>query len=146
VEQQVRRGHQRTFVLTIDIVIGIENNVPVPTVHVTPDMFTVRLSRVEKVAGLLRDLRVPLTAVRDVAVVPDGLAAARGVRAPGLGIPGRRKLGTWRRRGGSTYVAVRRGEPALDVTLTGARYARVLVATPDAAALAARLTTVDADR
>jgi hypothetical protein len=111
-----------------------------PTVHVTPDSVTVRLSRAEKVAGLLRDLQVPLTAVTDVAVVPDGLAAARGIRAPGLGVPGRRKLGTWRGRGTRTYVAVRRGEPALRLTLTGAGYTTLLVGTPDAAALAAALT------
>jgi hypothetical protein len=60
----------------------------------------------EKIAGLLRDQDIPLSAVRAAEVVPDGLAAARGLRAPGLALPGRRKVGTWRSPTGKTLVAV----------------------------------------
>ena len=106
------------------------------TVQLTTDSLTVHLSRAEKLAGLLRDLTVPLDAVSHVEVVPDGVAAVRGLRAPGLGLPWRR-IGTWRRRGERALVSVRRGEPALRLRLTGARFDTVLVGLPDAAATAA---------
>jgi hypothetical protein len=57
---------------------------------VSDDTLTVRLPPVSKVAGLLRDQVIPRSAVTAVEVVPDGLAAARGLRAPGLALPGRR--------------------------------------------------------
>ncbi len=92
--------------------------------------------------GLLRDLEAPLPAVRSVEVVPDGFAALRGLRAPGLGLPGLRAIGTWRRRGTRTYVSVRRG-PAVRIELTGQRFDTALVSADDAAAVAA---AVDARR
>ena len=106
------------------------------TIETTSGTLRVSLTRAEKVLGLLRDLEVPLPAVRSVAVVPDGLAAARGLRAPGLGLPGVRRIGTWRRRGSKTFVSVRRG-PAVRLELTGGRFDTVLVSADDAAAVAA---------
>ena len=108
------------------------------TVQLTTDSLTVRLSRAEKLAGLLRDLTVPLAAVPEVTVVPDGASAVRGVRAPGLGLP-RRRIGTWRRRGERSLVSVRRGEPALRLRLAGQRFDTVLVGLPDAATTAAEI-------
>ena len=109
------------------------------TIQTTSGTLRVSLTRTEKVLGLLRDLEAPLTAVRAVAVVPAGRAATRGVRAPGLGLPGLRLIGTWRRRGGRTLVSVRRGRPAVRIELTGQRHDSVLVSTDDAAAVAAAL-------
>jgi hypothetical protein len=74
------------------------------SIHVSDDTLTVRMAPLTKLAGLLRDQRIPLTAVTAVEVVQDGLAAARGLRAPGLALPGRRKVGTW--RGGSSCAAI----------------------------------------
>jgi hypothetical protein len=116
-----------------------ENNSAMATIEMTSGTLRVSLTRTEKVLGLLRDLEVPLSAVRSVAVVPDGLAAARGVRAPGLGLPGLRLIGTWRRRGSRTLVSVRRGQPAVRVELAGQRHDTVLVSADDAAAVAAVL-------
>jgi len=113
-----------------------------PTTRLSDDALEVRLRPWEKVAGLLPDLRVPLSAVREVEVVDDALSAPHGVRAPGLALPGIVKTGTWRgRRDGSgrQYVAVRRGVPALRLLLDGQRWASAVVSTPDAAQLAARL-------
>jgi hypothetical protein len=101
-------------------------------ITVSADRFRIHLARWERVAGLVRDLDVPLSAVRSVEVAPDGLAAARGLRAPGLGIPGRRKIGTWRWRGHKSWVAVRRGEPALVIELDGVRFDRIVVGCPQA--------------
>ena len=109
------------------------------TTTITGDRLRVALTTSEKVAGLLRDVDVPLTAVREARVEPDALGAVRGIRAPGFAIPGRTKIGTWRRRGHRTVVVVRSGVPALRVLLAGAGPDELLVSTPDAAALAREL-------
>ncbi|MGY1737079.1 hypothetical protein ACI79L_13595 [Geodermatophilus sp. SYSU D00684] len=109
------------------------------TVTTTSQTLRITLTPAEKVLGLLRDLEVPLTAVRTAEVVPDGLAAARGLRAPGLGVPGRRKIGTWRRRGGTSFVSVRRGA-AVRLELTGQRVDTLLVTVDDAPAVVAALS------
>ncbi|MGY1734352.1 hypothetical protein ACI798_22845 [Geodermatophilus sp. SYSU D01045] len=105
----------------------------------TSQTLRITLTPAEKVLGLLRDLEVPLSAVRSAEVVPDGLAAAHGLRAPGLGLPGVRKIGTWRRRGGKAFVSVRRGT-AVRLELTGQRVDTVLVTVDDAAAVVAALS------
>jgi hypothetical protein len=110
------------------------------TIHLSDDTLTVRLAPLTRLAGLLRDQRIPLTAVTAVEVVADGLAAARGLRAPGLALPGRRKVGTWRGRGTRRMVDVRRGQPALRLQLRGQRYDELLLGHDDASALAHRLS------
>lgn len=109
------------------------------TINLTDTAVVVRFAWWEKLAGLVRDLEVPLSSVRAVELAPDGLAAARGLRAPGLGIPGRRKIGTWRRPGAKALVSVRRGQPAVQVELQGARFHRMVIGSDDAAELAERL-------
>lgn len=110
------------------------------TTRLTADAVEITLSRREKIGALHGDVRIPRSAIRRADVVPDGLAAVRGLRAPGLAIPGVVKLGTWRgRRGAKRFVAVRRSVPALRLDLVGDRYDTVVVSTPDAAALAADL-------
>lgn len=104
------------------------------TLTITADAVAVRFTRLEKVLGLVGDHVVPRSAVTAAEVVPDGLSAARGLRAPGLGIPGRRKLGTWRGHG-RTLVSVRRGQPAVQLSLEGQGWARWLIGTDDAARL-----------
>ena len=104
-----------------------------------PPVLSLRLTRLEKVAGLLRDVEVPLSAVRAVEVVPDAVGATTGLRAPGLGIPGVRKIGTWRGAGRRSLVCVRRGQPAVRVRLEGQRWDVLLVGTDNAEAVAASL-------
>ncbi len=100
----------------------------------------ISLSRAEKIFGLLRDLEVPRSAVITAEAVPSGLAELRGLRAPGLGLPGVRAIGTWRARSEKSYVSVRRGAPALRLRLAGQRYDTVLISTTDAVRLAAELS------
>ena len=108
------------------------------TIETTPGTLRISLTRAEKVLGLLRDLEVPLSAVRSAEVVPEGLTTVRGLRAPGFGLPTRR-IGTWRRRGTRTYLSVRRG-PAVRLELTGQRYDSVLVTVDDAPAVVAAVS------
>jgi hypothetical protein len=91
----------------------------------------VTLALNEKFWGLLADLRVPIRSITAVDVVPNGRRATRGLRAPGLGGP-RRLIGTWRARHDKQYVCVRRGQPAVKITLDGQRYRTVLIGLDDA--------------
>jgi len=109
------------------------------SMRVTVDRLELRFTRTEKLLGLLRDLDVPLSAVRQVEIVPNGLTATTGLRAPGYALPWSRKLGTWRRRGHKSLVDVRRDQPALRVLLQGQRFDEVLVGSDDAERLAAEL-------
>ncbi|MDN5857301.1 MAG: lysophospholipase [Pseudonocardia sp.] len=104
----------------------------------------VELTRAQRVAGLLRDVRVPLHAVRDVEVVPNTLYATTGIRAPGLGVPGLIKIGTWRRRGHRELVVAGAGAPGVRVSLSGRPYDALVLATDEPERLAADLRSAAA--
>ena len=112
------------------------------SIEITPETLTVRFSTSERVLGLVRDITVPRSAVGDVTVEADALAAVRGLRAPGLGLPGLRKVGTWRGFGGAprrTAVSVGKGQPAVRIALLGQRWDELVIGADDATELAARL-------
>ncbi len=113
------------------------------TVVITNQALSVHLTVGEKIAGLRRDLQVPLSAVTAVEVVPDALAAVRGLRAPGLGLPRVRKIGTWRTKDGAEFVVASAGQPAVRVHLQGQKLSSLLVGTEDADELA---RTIEAAR
>jgi len=108
------------------------------TLHVTADTLQVRFTRPEKVLGLVRDRDVPLSAVVSVVLAEKGVAAVRGIRAPGLGVPGVRLIGTWRGTG-RTLVSVSRDQPAVVVDLGGQHYARLIIGADDAAGIVGEL-------
>src|SRR3954454_19472757 len=105
------------------------------SIQLDDDELVVRLTTPEKVAALHGDVHVPSRAIQRVAVEPQPLEAVRGLRAPGLSIPRRTKIGTWRRFRHRGFVVARRNVPAVRVRLTGAQYDDLLVSTPDADAL-----------
>ncbi len=110
-------------------------------VQLTNGDVVVRLTTAEKVGALHGDLRFPRSAVERVEVFEKGLSATRGMRAPGLAVPGRIKAGTWRsRRHGREFVAVTRGRPAVRLHLSGQPYASVLVSEDRPEELAASLS------
>jgi hypothetical protein len=108
--------------------------------QLSPSTLSVRFTRGEKIAGLVHDVAVPRDAVREVEVVSEPLEALHGLRAPGLALPGVRKIGTWRRPGQKVLVSVRRHQPAVRVRLHGTPWTELLVGTDDAASVAAALT------
>lgn len=113
------------------------------TITSTPSNLSVTFSTYEKVFGLLRDITVPLASITSVTVEADGIRAAKGLRAPGLGVPGLRKIGTWRRRANGctarTAVSVRRGQPAVRIELRGTSWDQLLIGQDDARATADEL-------
>ncbi|HEX6956087.1 MAG TPA: hypothetical protein VF156_14535 [Agromyces sp.] len=108
-------------------------------IRITDGRLRITLTRREKVAGLLGDVEVPLSSIRRVDLVDDAFDAVRGLRAPGLAIPGVTRVGTWRGRGRRSLVVARRGRPALVVDLEGQRFDRLVLSTTDAASLRDRL-------
>ena len=106
------------------------------SISVAEDALAVTLTFREKLAAAHRDVSVPLAAVRRVQVEPDALTAVSGLRAPGLAIPGRTKIGVWRGYGRRRFVVARRGVPALSVTLEGARFEQLIISTEHAAQIA----------
>jgi hypothetical protein len=109
------------------------------TLHADPSGITLRLGLLDRVLALRGDARIPARDIAAIAVVPDGMAAVAGVRAPGLGVPGARKIGTWRRRQGATLAVVRGRGPALEITATDGPVRRIVVSAHDAAARATAL-------
>jgi hypothetical protein len=104
---------------------------------ITDQRLRLEFSLTEKLLGALRrDLDVPLSNVGSVDLLEDSWSrAVHGLRV-GLGLPGVRLLGTWRKRGLRQLVDLRRGLPSLRITLRDhAPYDEVLVSTPDADAL-----------
>ena len=103
-------------------------------IRTTQDELTVELSPAERLWSLRGDVSVPRSTVTSAQVHDDALAQARGLRAPGLALPGRIKVGTWRSRSGKDLVVARRGEPAVVVELEGAAWRRLVVSQPNRAA------------
>lgn len=103
------------------------------TLSIDDHRLRLHFSRTEKVLGALtRDLDVPLSSVTSAEGLDEGWSrAVRGLRV-GLGLPGFRLLGTWRKRGQRQLVDLRRGQPFLRIRLRDTRYDEVLVSTPDA--------------
>ena len=105
-----------------------------PTVIVTSDSVTVRLSAAEKVGALHSDLSIPRSAIVAATVVDDPMSAVSGFRAPGHA-----KLGTWRHHDGKDFIAVYADRPAVELRLTGQRYERLLISVDDPQALVTQL-------
>ncbi|MGF7122168.1 alpha/beta hydrolase family protein [Rhodococcus sp. BE178] len=118
---------------------------------VQDDRIVLRLSRLERIAGVHGDVTVPVEQIREADVVADAFANIRGMRASGLGVPRRLRIGTWRGGGVRTYVAARAGVPAVRVRTVGraagAEFDELIVTAADAADVVARIrAAADADR
>ena len=83
------------------------------------------------------DIVVPREAVDRVDVLDAPLSSIRGVRAPGTGFPGVIAYGTYRRRGGKDFFAVRRGQRAARLSLEGHEFDAIVLGTDDPERLAA---------
>jgi hypothetical protein len=100
-------------------------------ITVTRDEVRIHFTLGERIGGLIRDQRIPLAAIRGLVVEASPVDAVRGMRAPGLSLPGRRKIGTWRARGHKHLICVRRGQPAVRIESAGTRFDGYLVGADD---------------
>lgn len=86
------------------------------------DDVVIRLSRLEKVAALHGDVRVPRASVTHVRVAERPRSELRGLRMPGTGWPKPLlALGTWRRRGAKPDFVVIHGRAPVVVVELDAR-------------------------
>jgi hypothetical protein len=107
---------------------------------VAGDELILHLSALERIGGFVRgDARIPLKAVRGARAVENPWAELRGVRAPGTCFPGVIALGTRRFSGGKDFAAVYGKGPGVVVDLVGVDFARLIVSTRDADAVAAEI-------
>lgn len=119
-------------------------------VEIYPDRVVVRLSASEKTLAMRRrDVVLERASIRSAMITNDPWVWVRGVRAPGVHLPGRLALGTWRALGGHDFVVARSGRPAVVIDLDvpeGAdedrgwvgefdRFARVIISTEHATEL-----------
>jgi hypothetical protein len=96
------------------------------------DEIHIELSLWEKIFGLMGNRTIPRSAVTEVALETDPLGATRGLRAPGLGVPGSVKIGTWRGKGRKMFVSIRRSSPAVRIETAGPDRDAFLVSLRDA--------------
>ena len=101
----------------------------------------VRLTRLEKIATLRGDLRIPLVSVRGAEVFESGLQSVRGVRWwAGLFWPGVNAVGTFHYQGKKTFAVIHHGMPrAVRLTLAGAQWDGLIVGSEDPEAVAASI-------
>jgi hypothetical protein len=66
----------------------------VAQIIVEPEQVIVELTAVEQLFALSRHITIPTAAIVGAEIVAEPLPVIRGIRSPGLGIPGRVKWGT----------------------------------------------------
>lgn len=104
---------------------------PVARVERRGQEVTVRLSALEKLGALQRDVTFPRSAVVDVRPVARADREVKGMRSPGTALPGVR-LGTWRAgRHAKDFAAVYGRGPGVVIELQGASFARVVLSTSE---------------
>ncbi|MEU8531370.1 hypothetical protein AB0C77_38245 [Streptomyces sp. NPDC048629] len=92
----------------------------------------VHLAPWEKLAARRGDIRVPVTALREVHLEPDWWRALRGLRGRGLWIPDRIAVGIRVLPDGEDFAAIRAGHPVVCLELRRTyRFARVSVHVTD---------------
>jgi hypothetical protein len=106
------------------------------------DQLVVRLTALEQLAAMRREVRVPLGSVVRICADSDPWSSLRGVRSPGTGIPGVVAYGVRRLTGGAPdFAAIHGRGPAVRVELApDAPFGRlvVTVADPDSTVVALR--------
>ena len=117
-----------------------DRRLTVARLDVAGDELILHLSGLERLGAFVHgDARVPLTAVRGARAVEDPWQELRGIRSPGTGWAGRVALGTRRFGGGKDFAAVYGKGPGVVVDLVGVDFARLIVSTRDAEAIAAEI-------
>jgi len=105
------------------------------------DHLHIELGTGEKWAALRRtDVTIPLADVVSVEQVAEPFRLVHGLRAPGLAVPWRTKIGTWRSAGRKVFAATRVGLPGLRIVLHGNKFSEILVSLADSDAVPTLVT------
>lgn len=99
-------------------------------VSITDRLLTVELHGLHRVWALKRRIQVPLSHVRGATADPGIATEPKGVRAPGLRLPGV-AIGTFYREGEKHFWDVRSGRHAIVIELVGEAYTRLIVDVDD---------------
>ena len=100
-------------------------------IEVDDEQLTVELQGMHRLWALKRRITVPLAHVRGATADPGIVNQPKGVRAPGLHLPGVAVMGTFHREGETSFWDVRNGAHAVVIELTGERFARLVVDVAD---------------
>lgn len=106
------------------------------------DELVVHLSVAEKAEAVHGDIRVPMSAVRQVEVVDDAVHAVNAfTKSVGAAWPGLFVIGTFRSQGAKVFAVVHHNTPrGVKVTLDGANFDELLVGCDAPEAVAALLS------
>ncbi len=115
------------------------------TIDISDGHLTVRLNGLNRLWALRSGLRVPLAHVRGATADPGAARESKGVRAPGLHVPGLAAVGTFRRGGETILWEVHRGHRAVVISLSDETYDRVVVEVADPRATVQRVNAAIAD-
>ena len=103
----------------------------------TRDHLHIALGTGEKWAALhWSDLLIPWSDVDGVQEVAEPFRLVRGLRAPGLALPWRTKIGTWRQHGRKIFAVTSSGVAGVRILLHGNEFEEILLSRPDPAATA----------
>ena len=106
------------------------------------DGLRLELTRGEKLAALRRgNVVIPWGQIRSVETVADPIRLVHGLRAPGLGLPGRTKIGTWRSKGRKTFAVTHKGAPGLRITLQDNTFDEIVLSVADSVRLATEISS-----
>ena len=100
-------------------------------VHVTADHLTVELTGLRRLWALKRRITVPLAHVRGATVDAGAFDEPKGLRAPGLHLPGVASMGSFRRDGEWTFWEARPSDRLVVIELRDERYARLVLEVDD---------------
>jgi len=104
------------------------------TLRTDGSQLVVAMTRLERLAALHVDVRVPLGSVTAVGPTSSSRQLIHGLRAPGTWIPGVALYGTIRHDGQRDFAALHGHGPAVVVDLVDQPFRKLIVSVPDATA------------
>ena len=108
-------------------------------VTIDGDRLVVEPVGLDKLWGFRRRIEVPLEHVRGATYDPGASHEQKGLKAPGLRIPGFKATGTFHREGEKTWWNVRAGQQTIVVELSDETFARLYLTVGDARAVVDRV-------
>ncbi len=100
-------------------------------ISVSDGALTVDVQGLHQLWALTRRIRVPLSHVRGATADPGIVEEPKGLRSPGLHMPGSAVVGTFTRDGETHFWDLRSGSRAVVIELTGEPYDRLIIDVED---------------